>query len=156
MEASSGASGSGSGSDGGAMPVSLTRVVSFRARHRYHVAAWSESENRARFGALGESHPHDYRCEVTVRGPLADVTGMVIDLAELDAILAQEILQPFGGQDLNHAIPDVEAGVTQPTCEVFADHLYRRIVARLPSGVLLERVRIAEDPTLHADCTGTP
>lgn len=155
MEVSSGGSASASGSDGGAMPVSLTRIVGFRARHRYHVAAWSESENRTRFGALGESHPHDYRCEVTVQGPLASVTGMIVDLAELDAILDHEVLQPFADRDLNQAIPEVVAGAAQPTCEVIAAHVYRRIAGRLPPGVVLERVRIAEDPTLHADCTGT-
>lgn len=137
------------------MPVSLTRVVAFEARHRYYVAGWADADNRARFGALSESHPHEYRCEVTVRGPLEPVTGMIVDLAELDAILRQEVLGPFGGQDLNQAIPEVASGATQPTCEVLAGHLYRRIAARLPTGVVLERVRLAEDSTLHADCTGT-
>jgi len=137
------------------MPISLTRVVTFQARHRYHVARWADADNRARFGALSDSHPHEYRCEVTVRGPVERATGMILDLAELDAILDQEVLQPFSGQDLNQAIPEVASGTTLPTCEVFAAHLFHRIVARLPSGVLLERVRIAEDPTLHADCTGT-
>jgi hypothetical protein len=32
--------------------------------------------------------------------------------------------------------------------------VFRRVAARLPAGVRLERVRIMEDPTLHADCTG--
>jgi hypothetical protein len=30
----------------------------------------------------------------------------------------------------------------------------RRGAARLPAGVPLDRVRIMEDPTLYADCTG--
>ncbi|MGI8818294.1 MAG: hypothetical protein ACR2HW_04060 [Gemmatimonadales bacterium] len=29
-----------------------------------------------------------------------------------------------------------------------------RIAARLPAGPALERVRMMEDPTLYADCTG--
>jgi hypothetical protein len=41
-----------------------------------------------------------------------------------------------------------------PTCEALAMDVYRRIAARLPRGVTLERVRIMEDPTLYADCTG--
>jgi 6-pyruvoyltetrahydropterin/6-carboxytetrahydropterin synthase len=151
---SNGASGSASRSDGPAMPISLTRVVTFTAWHRYHVTTWSEAQNRDRFGALADSHPHDYRCEVTVRGPLA--MGMVMDLGILDAILQQEILQPLGGQQLNQAVPEVAAGTTQPTCEVLAAHVYARLSGRLPPDIVLERVRIAEDATLHADCTGLP
>jgi len=134
------------------MPTSLTRVVTFTAWHRYQIPSWSEAQNRERFGALADSHPHDYRCEVTVRGPLT--MGMVMDLGDLDAILQQEILQPLGGQQLNRALPEVAASTTQPTCEVLAGHIFARLARRLPSGIVLERVRIAEDATLHADCTG--
>ena len=42
------------------------------------------------------------------------------------------------------------------TCEAIAAYVYPRVAARLPGGVLLERVRIMEDPTLYADCTGIP
>jgi 6-pyruvoyltetrahydropterin/6-carboxytetrahydropterin synthase len=138
------------------MPTSLTRAVTFPARHRYRVEAWTEEENRARFGGLVEPHQHDYRCEVTVAGPLPAPTGMLMDLGQLDRILAEEILGPFQNQDLNQAIPAVRDGLTQPTCEAIARHLYQRIASRLPRGVRLERVRVAEDSTLHADCTGIP
>jgi 6-pyruvoyltetrahydropterin/6-carboxytetrahydropterin synthase len=136
------------------MSISLTRIVTFKAWHRYHITGWSEAQNRERFGVLADSHPHDYRCEVTVRGPLT--TGVVMDLGALDAILQEEILQPLGGQQLNQALPEVAESTTQPTCEVLAAHVYARLARRLPSGIVLERVRIAEDATLHADCTGIP
>ncbi len=32
--------------------------------------------------------------------------------------------------------------------------VFRRLLPRLPPGVTLERVRIMEDPSLYADCTG--
>jgi hypothetical protein len=32
--------------------------------------------------------------------------------------------------------------------------VYSRVAARLPAGIALERVRVAEDPTLYAECTG--
>jgi hypothetical protein len=41
-----------------------------------------------------------------------------------------------------------------PTCEAVALDVFRRVAPRLPPGVSLERVRIMEDPTLYADCTG--
>jgi 6-pyruvoyl-tetrahydropterin synthase len=51
-------------------------------------------------------------------------------------------------------VPAFARGKTQPTCEAIASLVYQRIAARLPAALVLERVRIMEDPTLYADCTG--
>jgi 6-pyruvoyltetrahydropterin/6-carboxytetrahydropterin synthase len=138
------------------MAVALTRTVGFRAVHRLYRADWSAERNRQAFGPLSEppGHPHDYRCAVTVTGPLDPVMGMVIDLVELDRILQDEVVTPFDGRDLNRDVAEFASGATLPTCEALAALVYRRVAARLPSGVALAGVRVAEDATLHADCTG--
>lgn len=135
------------------MATSLTRVVRFHARHQLRYAGWSDARNRETFGPLTDPHGHDYRCAVTVSGPLDPAMGMVIDLVHLDAILREEVLR-FDGSDLNQAIPPFTAGSPLPTCEALAQYLYQRVADRLPPGVRLDRIRIAEDETLHADCTG--
>jgi 6-pyruvoyltetrahydropterin/6-carboxytetrahydropterin synthase len=137
------------------MAATLTRTVSFHAMHRYYRSDWSESRNRDVFGPLADppGHGHDYQCAVTVAGRL-DQWGMIVDLALLDRILQEEVLIPFGGRHFNLDVPAFASGRTLPTCEAIATHVYRRIAPRLPDGVTLERVRIAEDPTLYADCTG--
>ena len=135
--------------------ASLTRAVGFHALHRYHRPDWSEARNREAFGAAGElpGHGHDYQCVVTVRGPV-DENGMIIDLVLLDRLLDEEVVQPFAGKHLNLDVPAFAYGRMLPTCEALATYLFPRIAARLPQGVALERVRIMEDPTLYADCTG--
>jgi 6-pyruvoyltetrahydropterin/6-carboxytetrahydropterin synthase len=136
------------------MPVTLTRTVGFRAVHRLYRADWSEARNREAFGPLSEppGHPHDYRCAVTVAGPVDPRMAMVFDLAELDRILQAEVVARLDGKHLNQDVPSL-AG-TVPTCEAIALDVYRRLLARLPQEVTLVRVRIMEDPTLYADCTG--
>ena len=138
------------------MPVALTRTVGFRAVHRLYRPDWTAAMNRQTFGPLSDppGHPHDYRCAVTVSGPVDDRMGMVVDLAELDRILQDEVVGRLDGKHLNQDVPGLGYGEMLPTCEAIAIDLYRRIAARLPSGVALERVRIMEDPTLYADCTG--
>jgi 6-pyruvoyltetrahydropterin/6-carboxytetrahydropterin synthase len=138
------------------MSVSLTRTVGFRAVHRFYRPDWSESRNREAFGALSDppGHPHDYRCAVTVSGPIHGRMGMVVDLAELDRILQEEVVARLHGKHLNEDVPGLAYGEMLPTCEVIAVDVYRRIAARLPRDVTLERVRIMEEPTLYADCTG--
>jgi 6-pyruvoyltetrahydropterin/6-carboxytetrahydropterin synthase len=81
---------------------------------------------------------------------------MVVDLALLDRILHDEVLAPFDGKHLNLDVPAFADGRVLPTCEAIAAYVFPRVAARLPSGVLLERVRISEDPTLYGDCTGLP
>lgn len=135
------------------MATSLTRVVRFGARHRMRFAGWSDEQNRQHWGPLSDYHPHDYRCAVTVSGPVDPSTGFVIDLLELDRILRDEVLR-FADSDLNSSVPAFADGSPLPTCEAFAEYLYRQIAGRLPGGVHLDRIRVAEDETLHADCTG--
>jgi 6-pyruvoyltetrahydropterin/6-carboxytetrahydropterin synthase len=137
------------------MPASLTRTVSFHATHRYYRPEWTESRNREVFGSLADppGHAHDYQCAVTVGGPVSE-SGMLLDLAFLDRILSEEVLQPFEGKHLNLDVPAFAYGHTLPTCEAIATYLFPRIAARLPRDIVLERVRIMEDPSLYADCTG--
>jgi 6-pyruvoyltetrahydropterin/6-carboxytetrahydropterin synthase len=135
--------------------ASLTRTVSFHALHRFHRPDWSDAKNHEVFGSVTEppGHGHDYKCAVTVGGPLKD-GGVIVDLAVLDRILDQEVLTPLAGKHINLDVPEFAYGRTLPTCEAIAAYVFRRLAKRLPEGLTLERVRIAEDPTLYADCYG--
>jgi 6-pyruvoyltetrahydropterin/6-carboxytetrahydropterin synthase len=135
------------------MPTTLTRRVRFHARHHMRVAAWDEAENQRRFGDLTRPHGHDYECSVTVSGPI-DPHGMVVDLALLDQILEEAVRRPLEGPHLNRDLAEFGEGCPLPTCEALAALLFERVAGRLPAGVRLERLRVAEDPTLYADCTG--
>jgi 6-pyruvoyltetrahydropterin/6-carboxytetrahydropterin synthase len=134
--------------------LTLTRTVGFHALHRLYRPEWSPEQNRDAFGPLSEEppHGHDYRCAVTVSAGPDAPPDLLVDLARLDDILAEEVVLPLDGRYLNRDVPAFAR--TLPTCEALAAHCYQRIAARLPPGVRLERVRVSEDPTLHADCTG--
>ena len=79
---------------------------------------------------------------------------MIIDLSALDTVLTEEVAQPLAGRHLNEAIREFASAEQMPTCEAFAAWCWRRIAPRLPTDAQLERVRVAEDATLWADCTG--
>lgn len=137
------------------MAVSLTRTVGFHAWHRYWRPDWTPEQNHAAFGALADppGHDHHYRCAVTVTGPMDPAMAAVIDLPLLDRILDDEVVRPLDGKHIDQELPDFAPGRTLPTCEALARWLFARIARRLPAGVTLARVRVAEDDTLHADCT---
>lgn len=134
--------------------MTLTRAVTFHARHRYHRAAWSDAENARRFGWTSEApgHGHLYRVEVTVRGPLDADTQMVIDLVLLDQILAAEVVTPLDGKHLNEVVPPFADGTELPSCEALARWIWTRVGERLSGAARLDRVRVAEDDTLWAEC----
>jgi 6-pyruvoyltetrahydropterin/6-carboxytetrahydropterin synthase len=128
------------------MRISLTRTIRFRATHRYWKPEWTPEQNRARFGPLTESHPHHYACAVTVTGPLEPETARVMDLALLDQVLEGEVRSRFEGRPLEQDLP-------LPTCEAIAREIFTRLAGRLPAGIGLESVQVAEDDTLSATVT---
>lgn len=133
----------------------LTRVVEFRADHRYWREEWSPEENRARFGdAAGPvPHGHRFRCEVTVEGEVDPDTGMVLDLSSLDTLLEREVVDRYGGRAL-HDLRDFRDGPAVPSTENLARVIWSRLAPRLPAGELV-RVRVAEDERLWSDYAGS-
>lgn len=131
------------------LEAALERTLRIRATHHYRRADWSPEKNRETFGALAESHAHDYVVTVTVRGPL-DPHGFVVDLPALDRLLAVEVGALDDG-DLNELVPDVRAGRIQPSTEALARWLWTKLEARIPGSARLSRVRVAESPELAAE-----
>ncbi len=134
--------------------ISLTRTVHFPATHRMRRPEWTDAMNREHFGLVSEYHGHEYECSVSVSGAMDPATGMLMDLALLDQLIQEEVLDRFSGRQLNSDLPEFASGRPLPTCEALVSMTYSRLAARLPSGIRLSRVRIAEDPTLYAERTG--
>lgn len=121
-------------------------------------AAWTEAENRRRFGWTTDppGHGHLYRVEVTIAGRPDPETSMIVDLARLDSILAETITAPLSGNHLNEVVPEFASGRDLPTCEALATWCWQRLSDRVPSPARLERVRVAEDESLWAECVAQP
>jgi 6-pyruvoyltetrahydropterin/6-carboxytetrahydropterin synthase len=138
------------------MPVmQLTRRVRFSAAHRYHRPEWSEARNRDAFGpcANPHGHGHDYLLEATVEGEVDPLTGFSVDLALLDRVLREEVVEPLDHQHLNHAVPEFAPGGLVPTTENILLLLWPRIAARLAPARLL-RLRLHENRDFHVDYAG--
>jgi 6-pyruvoyltetrahydropterin/6-carboxytetrahydropterin synthase len=139
------------------MPAAyLTRTVQFSAAHRYFRPEWSEAKNAEVFGrcAAPHGHGHTYQCMVTVRGEVDGSTGMVVNLAALDRILAEEVVQRFDHRHLNLDLPEYAFGRAVPTGEELCLDIWRRVSARLPGGCALATVRVQEEPALFAEYRG--
>jgi 6-pyruvoyltetrahydropterin/6-carboxytetrahydropterin synthase len=127
-----------------------TRRFAFSAGHRYVVDGWSAEDNERVFGRLTVPHGHNYTLDVTVAGPIDPETGMVIDLAELKAVVGETIIERFDHADLN-ADPAFRSRV--PTTENIAIVVWELLRAKLGEERLWQ-VRVWEDPTLYVDYRG--
>lgn len=131
--------------------VRLTRSIDFSSSLRYWRDDWSETENARHYGERCRRHGHNYRLEVTLEGDPDPITGMVIDLKDLKALLEREIMTRFDHRDLNDDTPFFEK--VPPTPEVFASVIYAILEEALPD--LLFRVRLRQDEDLWVDVTRT-
>ena len=80
------------------MKAYLHRRYRFSASHRLHAESLDEQRNREVYGKCNNpfGHGHNYEVEVTVSGPVNAVTGMVMDIGELENHLATLRLAPDG------------------------------------------------------------
>jgi 6-pyruvoyltetrahydropterin/6-carboxytetrahydropterin synthase len=122
--------------------IELGRRYRFAASHRLHSASLSEQENSRVFGKCNNpfGHGHNYVAEIYVSGNVDPATGMIVNLADLDAFVEREVIEPFDHKSLNK---DVAAfGDAVPTTENVCIEIFQRL-KRFPSAKL-ERVRIEE------------
>jgi 6-pyruvoyltetrahydropterin/6-carboxytetrahydropterin synthase len=139
------------------MAFHLTRRVSFAAAHRYRVPDWSDERNSEVFGlcARPNYHGHTYVCEVTVRGELDEATGMVVDLARVDRVLAAEVRDRFDHRNINLDVPEFADGRLVPTGENLARFIFERVQRALGAAATVTAVTIAEDDTLRVTYDGS-
>ncbi len=129
--------------------VYLTRRYRFCAGHRLHNNAFSAEENRRVYGKCDNpnGHGHNYLMEVTVAGAIDPATGMVFDLAALDGIVAERVLEPFDHKNLNLDVESFRGQI--PTTENLCVAIYQLLRTPLEKsgvdhGLQLERVRLEE------------
>jgi 6-pyruvoyltetrahydropterin/6-carboxytetrahydropterin synthase len=113
--------------------VELTRIYHFSAGHRLHNPELSVEENHRLYAACARPHGHNYYLELTVAGIPDPWTGMVLDLARLDEVVQQMVLERVDHQTLE-AVPEL-AGVIS-TGEGLARAFWALLADRVRPAVL--------------------
>uniref|UniRef100_A0A3P9PYC1 6-pyruvoyl tetrahydrobiopterin synthase n=1 Tax=Poecilia reticulata TaxID=8081 RepID=A0A3P9PYC1_POERE len=111
----------------------ITRVQSFSACHRLHSLRLSDEENKEVYGKCNNpyGHGHNYKVEVTVRGKIDPVTGMVMNLTDLKRSIE---IRTFH-QTFLLSLPS--------TTENLAVYIWDNMAKALPASLLYE-IRIHE------------
>lgn len=124
------------------MKAYLNRRYMFSAAHRLHSQRFSEMENRALYGKCNNphGHGHNYTVEVMVSGQVDPQTGMICNLADLDACVCTYVLDRYDHQNLN-LLPEFQDRV--PTTENLCVQIYE-ILKREFHQAHLEKIKIEE------------
>jgi 6-pyruvoyltetrahydropterin/6-carboxytetrahydropterin synthase len=124
------------------LKLELGRRYCFSASHRLHTAHLTEEENCRVFGKCNNpyGHGHNYVVEVSVSGKVDSATGMIVNLADLDAFVQQRVLEDFDHKSLNEDVPAFRDKV--PTTENVCIEIFQRL-KKFPLANL-ERVRVEE------------
>ena len=134
--------------------VHLTRKAEFSASHVYHNPNFTPEENQRIFGKCNNphGHGHNYTLEVTVKGPVDERSGFVMDLKQLKDIMNREVIDAFDHRHLNYEVPEFKEQV--PTTENVAIAIWQRLEGKLDGGARLYRVRVYENEDLFAEVYG--
>jgi len=137
---------------GDSMEAFLTIQTHFAAAHRLARPELSPEENDAIYGkcARPHGHGHNYLLEVTVRGAIDARTGMVCDLAALQALVEELVVEPMDHTFLNKDVAHFAS--TVPTAENIALHIADLLSAPIAGlGAALHKVRLQESPNNAAE-----
>jgi 6-pyruvoyltetrahydropterin/6-carboxytetrahydropterin synthase len=83
-------------------------------------------------------HGHNYRVRVHLRARQLDGLGMVLDFADLKAIM-QEILDPFDHHVLNEVPPFDQRNTT---AELLAEYVHGEVTRRMPADGRIDVARV--------------
>ncbi|KAI8582689.1 hypothetical protein K450DRAFT_226428 [Umbelopsis ramanniana AG] len=138
----------------------ITRCESFSAAHRLHSPLMNAEDNLAIYGKCNHpnSHGHNYKVEVTMKGKVDPVTGMVINIKDLKECL-QVVMENLDHRNLDK---DVEYFFNKPsTTENLAIYIWNEfqkiymVHANAPVRTArLYRVKIYETDSNHVEYMG--
>jgi 6-pyruvoyltetrahydropterin/6-carboxytetrahydropterin synthase len=133
--------------------VTVTRRMRFNAAHRVYNPTFSDADNETTFGKCNNPnwHGHNYVLEISVRGPIDDRTGYVLDLARLRDIVEEELIGHLDHKNLNLDVPFLRGVI--PTSENIVVACWRILEPRVAPGKLV-KLRLWETENNSAEYEG--
>ena len=132
----------------------FTRRVHFNAAHRLFNPRLSDAENERTFGVCSNPnfHGHNYDLEVSVEGEIDPLTGYVMDIQRLKALVTECLVRHLDHKNLNLDVSWFAD--LNPTAENIAVVSWRVLEPALRPAAL-KRIRLWETDRNYVDYHGT-
>ncbi|MBL6663126.1 MAG: 6-carboxytetrahydropterin synthase [Flavobacteriales bacterium] len=135
--------------------VQVIRRERFNAAHRLFNPNWSDEKNEQIFGKCANKnwHGHNYTLFVTVKGPVDNDTGYVIDLKVLSDIIKNRIVDKMDHKNLNLEVDFMKDTIT--TAENIAIKIYEELESDIQAtGNNLYSVKLYETENNYVEYYG--
>jgi 6-pyruvoyltetrahydropterin/6-carboxytetrahydropterin synthase len=120
--------------------VYITKKIEFSSAHRLLNENLSIEENQNLYGKCYNSngHGHNYVLEVTLKGPISEETGMLLNLTILKDIVNKHIVDLLDHKHLNKDVDIFK--VLNPTAENIIVVIWKLLAKELPGNLLYRLV----------------
>ncbi len=125
------------------MAITVTVKVYFEAAHRLHNPQQSDDWNRRVFGKCNNphGHGHNYVIEAAVSGEVDPLSGYLIDMKDLKAVLNRTVVDHVDHRHLNLEVEWLEGvNPAENLCRIF----FHRVAAELPDEIELKAITVHE------------
>jgi len=121
----------------------ISRSLSLSSSHRLHSNKLTDEENKKIFGKCNHvnSHGHNYKIKVTLRGPVNRSNGMIMNLTDLKYHM-EEITEIFDHKNIDKDIPHFQDTVS--TAENISIFIWKLLEKKIPSPEILYEVKVKE------------
>ncbi|XP_012234853.1 6-pyruvoyl tetrahydrobiopterin synthase isoform X1 [Linepithema humile] len=126
-------------------PISyLTRKQQISCCHRLNSPFLSKEENALIYGKCNNvwGHGHNYTVEVTVRGPVHPLTGMVMDLNDLKNYIRKVVMDQMDHKNIDKQVDYFKNTIS--TTENLAIYIFEELKRQMANPELLYEVKIHE------------
>ena len=128
----------------------IAKTFEFAAAHRLYNSSWSEAKNREVYGKCSgvNSHGHNYRLEVHLKGPVDTESGMVFDASKLNALVDELIMSDLDHKNIDLDVPWFKGKVS--TVENIVEFIWERLDNAISKPARLQKVLVWETGRIFA------
>lgn len=132
------------------MNTRLARRKAFHCLQSFAPEQWMNEKDASVTGAAltPQGHGRNFEMEVYLEGPVGRETGMIVNLADFDAVL-ERVVAPLNGKSLNQDIPEFEGRT--PSAESLAAYLFERVKNEIAAPARLAKLRLYAHADLWVD-----
>tara|TARA_B100000287_G_C20584690_1_gene761757 strand:+ start:125 stop:529 length:405 start_codon:yes stop_codon:yes gene_type:complete len=129
----------------------ITKQYKFCAAHKYWNDEWDDDKNRDVFHDDVKLHGHNYDLYITVKGPINQDSGFIINLKDLNKIVEKEVIS-----ELDHSLIQDNKWFEgkQPSTENLVLFIWNQIVDRIEVPAKLHCVKLRETGTIFTEYYG--
>ena len=129
----------------------ITKQYKFCAAHKYWNDNWDEAKNIEIFHDDVRLHGHNYDLYVTIKGPIDNDSGFLVNLKDLNEVVNRKVIKVLD----HNTIHDIEwFDSKQPSTENLVVFIWQQLVAEIDLPAKLFCIKLRETNTIFTEYYG--